>query len=179
MSTNRYVALLRAVNVGGRSLSMEELRRVVGEAGHDDVTTYIQSGNVLFTADRAVPGQVAADLETRLAALLGAPVAVLLRSAADLAAVVAANPFEGADPKTLHVTFLAGGADPARAAGLRAPPETDDRWALAGREVYVSCPGGYGRTKLNNSFFERGLRVAATTRNWRTVQTLAARLADS
>jgi uncharacterized protein (DUF1697 family) len=174
----RYAALLRAVNVGGRTLPMAELRAVVADGPYRDVTTYIQSGNLVFSAADGDPAAVRADLEARLAEAFG-PVAVLVRTADELAAVAGANPFvaEGADPKTLHVTLLAEPPDPGRlveVVTLAGP----DRWVLLDRQVYLCCPDGYGRTKLTNAFFERRLGVEATTRNWRTLLTLVERTAQ-
>ena len=88
---------------------------------------------------------------------------------------MAANPLlkTGADPKTLHVTFLATAPTAATVRSLADVDRSPDQFTVGGREVYVHCPDGYGNTKLNNTFFEKRLGVAATTRNWRTVQTLA------
>jgi uncharacterized protein (DUF1697 family) len=85
--------------------------------------------------------------------------------------VVAANPFldGSADLAKLHVTFLAEAPDPERAARLEAPAGQPDELSLAGREVYLHTPDGYGRSKLSNAFLEKRLGVAATTRNWKTV----------
>lgn len=168
--TTRYVALLRGINVGGRTrVAMDDLRRLFADLGHGDVATYIQSGNVLFDAAGPSP-PVAAAIEECIAAELGLSVTVVLRSAAELDAVVDANPFAGRvpDPSKLHVTFLA--AEPAGT--VEAPPGVADEWALAGREVFLHCPGGYGRTKLDNGFLERRLGVPATTRTWTTVRKL-------
>ena len=160
----RYVALLRAVNVGGRKLPMAELRADVAALGFTDVETYIQSGNVVFAAKKTSPSRLAADLE----AAIGVP--VIVRTAAEMAAVVNARP--KFDEKTLHVTFLA--TKPAATVKALDPRQyAPDVYAVNGLEVYVSCPNGYGTTKINNTFFEKRLRVVATTRNWRTVTTLA------
>ena len=101
-------------------------------------------------------------------------VTVLVRSPAELAKLVAGNPFvkRGVDPKTLHVTFLADKPDRERVRNIGDGQSGEDEYAIAGREVYVHCPNGYGRTKINNTFFEKKLGLAATTRNWKTVQTL-------
>ncbi len=165
--TTTYVALLRGINVGGRTLRMEALRPVIAGMGLQDVRTYIQSGNVLFRSDGAVE---AAELERAIADAFGMPVGVLLRTADEMAAVSRANPFVGRDgnPRHLHVTFLAN--EPAGdLAGVSHPPEEHH---LAGREIYLLCPNGYGESKLGNAFFERRLKVAATTRNWATVMRL-------
>jgi uncharacterized protein (DUF1697 family) len=168
-----HVALVRAVNVGGRKLGMADLRNVCAELGYADVQTYVQSGNVVF--DAAGPAaRIGKDLEGRIAADLGIEVAVLMRSPKDLARVIEGNPYlrRGEEPSSLHVTFLAEPAKRDAQSRLEAPGAGADELVVAGRHVYVFCPNGYGRTKLNNTFIERRLGVAATTRNWRTVTTL-------
>ena len=104
----RMAALLRGVNVGGhRRLAMADLAAAVEGLGHRDVVTYLQSGNVVFTpGSRAAPGSVAARIEEALAAGPGLDARVFVRTASELASVLAANPFTDADPRTLHVTFL-------------------------------------------------------------------------
>lgn len=173
----RLAALLRGVNVGGRRrLGMGDLVAVVEGLGHRDVATYLQSGNVVFTpGSRAAPGSVAARIEQALAVELDLESTVVVRSASELASVLAANPFAGADPATLHVTFLAAGAG---AGGGEAGGPVDveakgDRGTVVGPHVYLHCPTGYGRSPLTNSYWERRLGVPVTTRNWRTVAALA------
>lgn len=170
-----YVALLRGVNVGGKTLAMTELRRVFVDLGHKEVRTYIQSGNVVFDAAGSA-ARVVAELERRIAGELALDTTILLRSAKDLARVVEKNPFlrRGADPGALHVTFLAAAPGAGASARLDAPGAEPDELQLVDREIYIHCPNGYGRTKLNNSFIERRVGVAATTRNWRTVEKLLA-----
>ena len=170
----RYVALLRGVNVAGRRrVAMDELRASFDGAGYEHVVTHLQSGNVVFDAPRGRPDP--ASISTRLDADLGTPVAVLVRSADELARTVAANPFPenlGA-PSTLLVTFVSEVPDPPAVAALAVPDGEDGRFVVRDREIYLSCPNGYGRTKLTNVFFERRLGVVATTRNWNTVCKLA------
>ncbi|MCD0481044.1 DUF1697 domain-containing protein [Streptacidiphilus sp. ASG 303] len=173
-----HIALLRGVNVGGRTrVGMADLRELFTGLGHGDVRTYLQSGNVVFTAaaDRDAR-TLAAEAEERIAAELGVDTAVLLRTGGDLARILASHPFAGEepDPAALHVTFLAEEPAPDRAARLEVPPGETARFSLQGREVHLHCPDGYGRTKLNNAFVERRLGVAATTRNRRTVTALHA-----
>ncbi|MDQ1705525.1 MAG: hypothetical protein QOF18_1891 [Frankiaceae bacterium] len=172
MST--WVALLRAVNVGGRKLPMADLQRIVTEIGGSDVRTYLQSGNVVFDG----PKRVAAALEPALTASCGFEVRVLLRTAAELAAVADQQPF--ATPrKAWHVTFLASSPTAGAVQALAPDGYGGDEFRVAGREVYLSTPDGYGRTKLNNTFWERKLKTVATTRNWNTVEALRARCDDS
>ena len=161
--------MLRGINVGGRAkVGMADLRAVFESLGFDDVATYIQSGNVVFGS--AKPVRPAA-VEECIAAELGVHPTVVVRTAAEMAAVVQANPFlaAGIDVATLHVTFL---ADKPKAT-VDVPAGQPDELAVVGREVYLRCPNGYGRTKLDNTFLEKRLGVAATTRNWKTVTTLA------
>ncbi|MBV9292295.1 MAG: DUF1697 domain-containing protein [Frankiales bacterium] len=168
-----HVALLRAVNVGGRKLPMADLRNILTDLGATAVRTYVQSGNVVFDS----PAVTADKLAGALTRHCGFEVRVLLRSAADLRRVVAKPPLDG--PETAwHVTFLA--ATPAAAAVRALDPSAygEDTFRVVGKEVYLRTPGGYGRTKLTNALFEKKLAVAATTRNWRTVTTLAEMAAD-
>lgn len=172
-----FVALLRSVNVSGRNrLPMEELRALVSDAGFGEVRTYVQSGNVVCTG-RGSAATAARAIEERMAERLGWSVPVVVRTKAELGAVLGASPFagEGLDQAKLHVTFLAGAPDPAGSRRLAAEADRfgDDRAVVLGREVYLHCPAGYGRSKLDNAFLERRLGAAATTRNWRTVTTLA------
>ena len=117
---------------------------------------------------------VARAIEQAIADDLGLDVTVLVRTPAELARTVRANPFpgRGADVGTLHVTFLAEPAAATKVRALDAEAFAPDTFSMHGREVYVHCPNGYGRTKINNTWFERKLGVAATTRNWKTVNQL-------
>jgi uncharacterized protein (DUF1697 family) len=163
----RRIALLRGVNVGGRKLPMAALREAFEQLGHADVRTYIQSGNVVFDATGSA-ARVRAAIEHAIDDAFGLDVTVLLRTPADLAKVVAQNPY-GPDA---YVTFLDGAPDRKRVAALDPAPFAPDEFRVIGQEVYVRCPNGYGRTKINNTFFEKKLATRATTRNWRTVDTL-------
>jgi uncharacterized protein (DUF1697 family) len=166
--------MLRGINVSGRNrLAMEDLRRLVTDAGGTGVRTYIQSGNAVFTSRRS-EAAVTRALESALEGALGAKVPVLVRSSDELDAVVETNPFvhRGEDPGVLHVTFLGAVPDDATVGAVTGRGADDDEFLVIGREVYLRCPQGYGRTKLTNTFFERTLGSPATTRNWKTVTKL-------
>jgi uncharacterized protein (DUF1697 family) len=184
-----YLALLRGVNVSGHNqLPMKHLRTLIEATGADKVETYLQSGNAVFQSTIADPQRLRQAIEAGLHAQLGLEIVVVVRSAEELDRVVAANPLgtDDRDRSRLHVTFLAATPEYARVAALEAArdaaiekaaeasasPASPDEFRIRQREVYLYCPDGYGRTKLNNAFFERKLAVAATTRNWRTVTTL-------
>ena len=171
----RYVALLRGINLGARNkVAMADLRELVERLPADDVTTYVQSGNVVFES-KAAAGGLAAAIEQEIEAELGLEIRVLVRKPAELETLVARNPFvkEASDQKQLHVTFLAGRAPAAKVKQLDPKHSEPDEFRVVGHEVYLYCPNGYGRSKLSNAYFEKKLGVAATTRNWRTVTALA------
>jgi uncharacterized protein (DUF1697 family) len=168
-----YVAMLRGINVSGKNkIKMTDLQVLFGGLGHTDVTTYIQSGNVVFrSAARSAP-TLASAIERRIEREFGFDVPVVIRTKAELAKVITANPFGGVDVAKVHVTFLAKKPDAALVRALvdhEAPP---DEFRIVGTAVYLHCPAGYGATLLNNSFWERKLKVGATTRNWNTVTKL-------
>jgi uncharacterized protein (DUF1697 family) len=147
---------------------MRDLRSLFERLGYTDVRTYIQSGNVVFTAKAGTPARIRSAIENALEKDFGFGVTVLLRSAAEIAAVVKSNPY-GAEA---YVTFLDGAADKQRVAAVDPVPFAPDEFTVKGHEVFLRCPNGYGRTKINNTFFERKLATKATTRNWKTVTTL-------
>ena len=168
-----WVALVRGVNVGGGNrLPMAELRASIESLGYDDVTTYIQSGNVVFCTDEAEH-----DIVDRIRAVVadrhGLSVPVVVRAGDELAGLADRHPFaaDGIDPKLLHVAFLdrrpdvAGGPDPDR--------WLPDRWAVAGRELFLAYPGGSARSKMTIDQFERPWGVTATARNLNTIVKLA------
>jgi len=161
----RYVALLRAVNVGGTGkLPMSELKAMCREAGFARVETYIASGNVVFDS-KAAASKVKAALESRLLAHAGKPVEVMVRSAPEMAAVFNANPFPKAEPKYTYVIFL--DARPPADALERVSGQQDEQIRLGEREIYVHYPSGMGRSKLKIPAAKSG-----TARNMNTVSAL-------
>jgi uncharacterized protein (DUF1697 family) len=170
-----YVSLLRGINVSGRNrISMADLRALYEAHGHQDVSTYVQSGNVVSHSKVRSAAAVGRAIEQAISDDLGLDVTVLVRTPAQLAKLVDANPLTGdrVDPTTLHVTFLASTPARAKVAALDGRRYAPDEFAVVGDVVYLVCPNGYGRTKINNTYFERALGVGATTRNWKTVNQL-------
>jgi uncharacterized protein (DUF1697 family) len=171
-----YIAMLRGVNVGGNPLRMAWLRKACEDIGLRDVRTYVQSGNIVFASRLGAP-RLAQMLKTMVDTQTRLPVTVVIRSSAEMANVVADNPFlkqKGVDIAKLHVTFLGKAVKPAKAAfeRLDALAGSRDEYRLAGSEIYLRCPVNYGETKLSNTAIEKVLGVGATTRNWKTVTTL-------
>lgn len=170
-----FVALLRGVNVGGKVAKMEAVRASFEALGFQKVRTYVQSGNVLFEARAASEAALGKKIAARLAADIGFPIAVQVLSAADLARVAEDNPLlkeKDVDVQKLHVTFLDGAPAAPGVAKMQSLASATERVVARGKLVYLYCPDGYGRSKLNNNAFERALKVGATTRNWNTVTTL-------
>ena len=176
----RVAGLLRAVNVGGRQVAMADLRRIAADAGFDAPTTLLASGNVVFGTDlgsRAAGERLEAAIEKEL----GIVTDVLVRDHAELAAVMAANPFRReaeAEPSRLMANFLTGEPQ----AGL----ETLESACAGGEQVragpgclYIYFPNGAGTSKLSAALIERRLKVRGTARNWNTVGKLTALLADN
>jgi uncharacterized protein (DUF1697 family) len=170
------VTLLRGVNVSGaRPLRMAALTAIYEKLGFREVRTYLQSGNAVCRVPAGSPARHASAIERALAKACGFDVPVAALTGEALAAVVASNPLlrsGSADPAFLHATFLMG---PAVAtlmdrAGLPLGPGEDA--VQVGNIMYLYCPNGYVTTKINNAYFERKLKVRATTRNWRTVLAL-------
>jgi uncharacterized protein (DUF1697 family) len=160
-----HVALLRAVNVGGTGkLPMTELRALCEKLGFERVTTFIASGNVVFDSPLSEP-KVKAALEKALERRLGKPVGVLVRNERELAATLAANPFEKAPPNRVIVFFL---DEPPPAAAMRdVKTPGNEELAARGREIFVHYPVGQGVSKLKVPLADRG-----TGRNVNTVRKL-------
>jgi uncharacterized protein (DUF1697 family) len=182
-----HVALLRGINVGGRNkLAMADLRKVVESLGHGDVATYIQSGNVVFTSKDTDTVTIAAELGRALEESLGARSNVVVLSRAELAKVIADNPFpDEANPRHLHAMFRGAevGAEEAAAVAAAERRASDkgsrDLAKVVGRTVYLRTPDGLGRSELaaqlarsNPAAGDRG----GTARNWATVTKLLAML---
>lgn len=162
----RYVAFLRAVNVGGTGkLPMAELKSMCRDAGFARIETYIASGNVVFES-KAGAAKVKAALEARLLAHLGKPVGVVVRTAAEMAAVLKANPFPKAEPKYTYAIFL--DERPPRDALDHAVGQTVEKMSLGDREIFVHYGNGMGRSKLRIPAAKTG-----TARNMNTVAKLA------
>lgn len=167
-----HISLLRGVNVGGhRKIRMAELKALYKSLGFDCVRTYVQSGNVVYDADSADSAALAARIEAAIAERFGFDVTVIQRAPDDFARILDANPYPEADPKFLHVLFLAAPA-PAAIDGLFVPTAGDEAWHWAGQEIYLHYPHGSARSKMTGGFFEKALSIPATARNWNSVNAL-------
>jgi uncharacterized protein (DUF1697 family) len=172
-----YLALLRGVNVGGKNkLPMKELSELFTAAGCADVRTFIQSGNVVFRASAAATAKVPVQVGAKITERFGFRTPIVLRSAEQLRAVVAGNPFlqMGVPEETLHVMFLADSPRDQAVAGLDPNRSPGDTYIVRGAEIFLQLPNGAGQSKLTNAYFDSKLATIGTSRNWRTVTKLLA-----
>jgi uncharacterized protein (DUF1697 family) len=170
----RYALLLRAINVGGRKLPMAQLRELLSELGHTEVSTILASGQAVVTSDRA-GAEIAAELEQQLAVRFGLRAEVMVRSGAQLAAIAAGTPYPQADQDGARhaVVFLRAPATGAQLARLTGGDWGRDEFTVRGAEIYLRLPDGFADSKLAVAVGAiKG--VPATTRNWNTVLKLVA-----
>lgn len=171
-----HIAMLRGVNVGGHNrIKMDQLRESLTGVGLRQVTTYIQSGNIVFESGKLKTSNLADTFEKKILEDFGISALIVVRSAKEMEAVVASNPFgtdKHLDPSRLHVIFLAEPPATAAALELKSLTSKPDLSQLAGREIYLYLPNGMSQSSLWNSPMERRLLKRATTRNWKTVTTL-------
>jgi uncharacterized protein (DUF1697 family) len=168
------ISLLRGVNVGGHGrIKMLELVEIYRSIGLENVRTYVQSGNVVFSYNGKSDTSITSLIEKGLTNRLGPEIKVFNRTRSELAKIVATNPFKDRDNTKLHITFLYS-KPPAnyQQDSVKAAAAKGEEFSIVKREAYLYLPNGYGRSKLSNNFFERKLGVPATTRNWNTVNAL-------
>jgi uncharacterized protein (DUF1697 family) len=172
-----YIAILRGINVSGhKMINMKELKALLESSGFADVTTYIQSGNLIFQHKKTDEQQLVKQIEKAISGKYGFEVPVVVRTAAEWKKAADSNPFlkgKDIDAEKLHITFLSVAPSKENLDKANTYNYEPDRFIVKGREVYIYAPDGYGNTKLNNTFFENKLKVTATTRNLKTVNKLS------
>ncbi len=173
-----YVALFRAVNVGGRNpILMPELREFAAQLGLDAPRTLPQSGNLVFRCPARSTAGLERLLESEAAERLGLQTDVMIRSAADWRGIIDRNPFPREaknDPGRLLVMVFKRAPKPADVKALRAAISGRERMEAVGADAYLVYPDGIGRSRLTTPLVERTLGTRATGRNWNTVLKLAA-----
>ena len=178
----RYVAFLRAINVGGRVVKMDALRQALVSDGLANVDTFIASGNVLFDAAGKDPGRLERRIEAALAGALGYRVATFVRTLPELAAAAAHDPFPEAGPGTaLYIGFLKNAPGAAAIRTLLSLAGEVNTFDVHGREVYWLSRGrfgGVGMTRFDGARLEKIVGMEATLRNVSTVRKLAAKCYD-
>ena len=173
---------MRGINVAGhKSVRMAELRGWVEALGYEEVTTYMQSGNLVFRSGQSAT-KVRDALRRAVLAESGFDIPVVVRTASQLGAVIDNNPFakEAADePKFVHVAFLSGSPSASTLNVLLGIDSGAARCELSGREPYLHFADGAGKTKWLNTVIEKTLGVDSTSRNWNSVLKLAGMLKNS
>jgi uncharacterized protein (DUF1697 family) len=174
----QYIALLRAINVGGHTVKMEQLRQLFAALGFSNVETFINSGNVIFETRAAQTGSLEKKIEAHLRQALGYDVVTLIRNTAELAAIAAYQPFPNASETgaTLYVAFTQTPPSPPAQAKLLAAQTASDQFHIHDREVYWLIGTRFSDSPFSGSGqVEKLLGVPATVRNSNTVRKLAAK----
>jgi uncharacterized protein (DUF1697 family) len=176
----RYLALLRGINVGGRNkVTMADLRDLAADVGLADATTYIQSGNLVFSSAEADTAELADLLEAEIASRLGVRPAVVVLSGSELRQVIADNPFpHETNFKCVHAVFRRDEVGPDGIAAITAAVQqardagSRDEATAVGRTLFVHTPDGFGRSELAAKLTSSKAQATGTARNWATVTKL-------
>lgn len=177
-SYTTYIALLRGINVSGQKLiKMTDLKALFETLNFYDVKTYIQSGNVIFRInDKRSKDNLAEEIEQAIQKQYSFHSSVILRTLEEWQTIIHENPFLkeiDSDSNSLYLIVLKAKPVAELIAKLeKVKTEFSDNFVISGEEIYLNCKNGYGKTKLNNNFFESKLKTAATTRNLKTVYQL-------
>ena len=173
---NTYISILRGINVSGKkNISMGPLRKMYEETGFKNVISYVQSGNIIFNDSTGLPSDLGKIISDRILVKFRIEVPVIVMTIETLKDIVENNPFisdPSKDPGFFHITFLADTPAAIDLEEIAAKKSAGEEAVVMGNTVYLYCPNGYGRTKLNNNFLENRLKVSATTRNWKTTNEL-------
>jgi uncharacterized protein (DUF1697 family) len=173
----KYISMLRGINVSGqKKIKMTDLKSLYESLGFDNVQTYIQSGNVIFESSILDVEKLKRNIEQNIEKTFGFSVSVIIRSNDEFESIINRNPFIGQrsteDDTKLLVTFLTDAPPESIANAIQQFVTKPEALEVRGKEIYLHCPNGYGKSKLSNRFLECKLGVKATTRNWKTVKKL-------
>jgi len=179
-----YISMLRGINVGRtKRVKMDELKEIYNSLNFKDVKTYIQSGNVIFQFENIDTTELKIKIENKLRESLGFDVVVVIRTKEELKKIINENPLKKEDITHTYITFLSNTPSEKLFNEIKINIDskiksTNDKIIIYPKEVYLFLPDGYGRTKLNNNFFEKELKVTSTTRNLKSAKKLL-NIADS
>ena len=166
--------MLRGINISGqKKIKMADLKAHLEDIGFRNVQTYIQSGNVVFEYPDSSQKAIESQISEKLLKEYGWDLPVLVRNSREFEYILMNNPFlKDKDTDRLYVTFLSDNSTDERLDQLKNYDYSPEEYVVDGTFIYFYAPHGYGRAKMNNNFFESKLKVAATTRNWKTVNVL-------
>ena len=171
----KFIVLLRGINVSGqKKIKMSDLKSLFEDLNFTNVQTYIQSGNVIFSAKEKSNKKVEDKISSAIKSKFGFDVHVVVVTPEVIEHVIQSNPFleKKKDAEKLYVTFLSENPSAENIKKLNTIDYSPEEYIIDGNYIYLFVPNGYGRAKLNNNFFESKLKVFATTRNWKTVNQL-------
>lgn len=171
---NRSICFLRSVNMAGHNkIKMSALTQLFSDEGFSDVLTYIQSGNIIFTDpgkrnDEALSGKI----EKAISKAFNLNVSAVIRSVAELEHLTSRNPYlseKDFNPSRMGVVFLRKEPLPEAVKKMDSIDFPPDKFEISGKEIFLFCPHGFGRSKLSTNFFENKMKVTGTARNWQTI----------
>jgi uncharacterized protein (DUF1697 family) len=172
-----WISILRGINVGGRNaIKMDALREMFSQLGYSEVQSYIQSGNVIFKSNSSDSKSIEKSISAEIKNTFGFDVPVLVMGCEELREMLNNNQFlkdYSKNPAFIHLTFLSDFPDKS-VIGSISGEFSNDEFCFGNKVIYLYCPDGYGNTKLTNTFFEKKLRLTATTRNLKTSMELLA-----
>jgi uncharacterized protein (DUF1697 family) len=167
-----YISLLKGINVGGNNLiKMADLRKSFEDLGFQNIRTYLQSGNVIFTVKETNLKELEQKISLQIKRDFGFEILAIALTPDKLTQVIHNNPFLKKPDKEsdfFYVSFLNANPDLSEKKAIEDKIQNREEIAFTDSAVYLHCPDGYGKTKLTNSFLEKKLKVGATTRNWKT-----------
>ncbi|MCX6321174.1 MAG: DUF1697 domain-containing protein [Bacteroidia bacterium] len=172
-----YISFLRGVNMTGHnSIRMTDLSALYKNLGFNDAETYIQSGNVIFSSMDDVPvPEIASTIERSILKRFNYNVPVLIRTVEEMRKLISANPFieeRNFEPSKMAVMLLYEKTTKAQIQKVIDIDYPPDKFKIIGKEIFIYCPNGFGRTKLYTNFFEKKMGVTGTARNWKTITTI-------
>ncbi len=171
-----YISILRGINVSGQKLiKMDVLKKMYEKLTFENIRIYVKSGNVIFSSNEKEPKKLEKIISTKIKTELGFDVPVIVLTVKALENIIQKNPFAKdalKDVSFLHVTFLADRPEHFNKEIIIEKCLSNEEIEFSPNAIYLYCPNGYGKTKLNNSYLEAKLNVTATTRNWKTTNEL-------
>lgn len=173
----RKIAILRGINVGGKKkILMSDLKGMFEALEFSNVVTYIQSGNVIFDSKESAHTKLAEQIRDAIKNKFGFEVPVVIRTVKELKQATESNPYytSDSDINKLHLTFLNESPSEENIKETERYDYAPDLFTIKDKDVFIYCEGKYHQSKLSNAFFEKKLKVEATTRNWKTVLKLVA-----
>ncbi|HVN58614.1 MAG TPA: DUF1697 domain-containing protein [Bacteroidales bacterium] len=184
MNSSTSACLLRGINVSGKNMiRMDDLAGLFRGLGFENVSTYLQSGNVIFSHGGQMPAQqIATIIFSAISEEMGLEVPVIIRSRQEISNILINNPFINRDNlgmDRLYVTMAQFTPSEKHLSDLSSLSFTPERIEIQGKDIYFYSPDGYGRAKLNNNYLEKKAGVTCTTRNWKTIMALGSMMNDA